>query len=252
MAKTAIVGSCHICGVVGPLSKEHVPPQAAFNDRRYIEAKADQVIGLGPDEEIKGKIRQGGVSMYTLCPSCNNDTGRWYGKAFVDWCYQGMNILSRSNGNPSLIYLYHSFPLRIIKQIATMFFSVNGSRFTTVHPELAHFVLNKEKKYLPPRYRFFVYYNIEGRSRYSGVTATLNIATGSSFTFSEISFSPFGYVLALDSEPPDKRLLEITHFARLGYNEFLDAELRLPVLPTHLYIPGDYRTKEKIYEEANL
>ena len=132
MAKTPIMGLCRICGTVGPLSKEHVPPQAAFNDCRYVEAKFETIIELGPDAEVKGKIKQGGVSMYTLCAPCNNNTGKWYGNAFVKWCYQGMEILIRSNGKPSLVYLYHSFPLRIFKQIVTMFFSVNGSNFASI------------------------------------------------------------------------------------------------------------------------
>lgn len=250
MAKMPILGSCRICGIDGPLSKEHVPPQAAFNDCRYIEAKFDQIIGLGPDEIPRGRVREGGVSMYTLCAACNNNTGGWYGKWFVKWCYQGMDILIRSNGKPSLVYLYHSFPLRIIKQIATMFFSINGGQFANKNPELVRFVLDKEKRYLPPKYRFFVYYNLEGHARYAGVSGLSDLTRGKTSTLSEISFPPFGYVLTLDSDPPDKRLFEITHFAKYGYYEFLDTEIRLPVLPTHLSYPGDYRTKDEINRDV--
>jgi len=110
-------GKCHICGNVGPLSFEHVPPRRAFNERPVIKAQFEDIVGLGPDEPIRGKIQQRGMGEYTLCPTCNNNTGSWYGKNFVDWCYQGFEILLRSKGKPSLIYLNYLFPLRILKQI---------------------------------------------------------------------------------------------------------------------------------------
>ena len=63
---------------------------------------------------------------------------------------------------------------------------------------------------------------------------------------SEINYPPFGYLMTIDSESPDKRLFEITHFANYNYNEFKVMTLKLPVLPTHLGYPGDYRTEKEI------
>jgi hypothetical protein len=249
MARKRPVGTCHICGAVGPLSYEHIPPQAAFNDRRFISVEFETMIRLGPDEEPRGRIRQGGIGAHTLCEKCNNDTGNWYGSHFVKWCYQGMDILIRSNGNPRLIYLHYVYPLRIIKQIVTMMFSVNADDFRLRNPELVPFVLNREARYLSPRYRFFAYYNILGRARTAGTGGLLNIETGRLSVMSEITYPPFGYVLTLDSPPPDHRLFEITHFARYGYNDMEVMALHLPVLPTHMWFPGDYRTREQIDRE---
>ncbi|MCE7987513.1 MAG: hypothetical protein DYG89_40625 [Caldilinea sp. CFX5] len=186
---------------------------------------------------------------YTLCDKCNNDTGAWYGKRFVDWCYQGMDILIRANGRPSLIYMHYLLPLSIIKQVVTMFLAINSPRFTNANEELVRFILNKDAKYLSPKYRFFVYFNVEGRFRRAGLTGKVDTNTGRVAALSELSFTPFGYVMTLDAPPPDERLLEITHFARYEYNEFAVQELRLPVLPTHLALPGDYRTKQEIQED---
>src|SRR5216684_6998566 len=97
-------GVCHICGNYGPLSFEHIPPRAAFNNRSVIKVKFEEALELGPDGVAKGPIQQQGAGQYTLCRKCNNDTGAWYGKSFVDWCYQGMDILIRTKGKPSLIY----------------------------------------------------------------------------------------------------------------------------------------------------
>jgi hypothetical protein len=237
------------------LSFEHVPPQSAFNNRRYIKVKFEDGVGLGPDDLIKGPIRQGGIGEFTLCGKCNNDTGSWYGGKFVDWCYQGMNILLRSGGNPSLIYINYLYPLPIIKQIITMFFSVNSETFCTANPELVRFVLDKERKNLSPKYRFFVYYNTTGRFRYTGIVGQMQV--DDQFTsmskprlMSEITFPPYGYLMTIDSEPPDTRLIEISHFADHDYTQFREMHMKLPVLPTHTIYPGDYRTKQEIIEQA--
>jgi hypothetical protein len=241
-------GICHICGDFGTLSKEHVPPKSAFNNRRTVEVKLRETITLGPDEVALGPIHQGGVFFYTLCPRCNNLTGHWYGGRFVDWCYQGMHILFCTRGKPSLVYLNYLFPLAIIKEVIAMFFSVNSERFRLPNQELEKFVMNRDARYLSPKYRFFVYYNTDGHFRYIGLTGQLNVFTGRRILISEISYPPFGYVMTIDSEPPDSRLFEITHFAEYRYEEFAVMELRLPTLPTHTMYPGDYRTMKELKE----
>ncbi len=254
MAKKKISGRCRICGSIGDLSFEHVPPRAAFNDRPVIRVNLEIALSLGPDELLTGQVQQRGMGDHTLCIPCNNNTGSWYGGNFVDWCYQGMEILRRSGGNPSLFYLNYLFPLRILKQIITMFFSVNIDGFQDKNPELVRFVLNKETRYLSPGYRFFVYYNVEGRHRSVGIVAGLRLdgRGDGPAVFSEITSPPFGYVMALDNRPPDDRLYEISRFADYGYNEFRVEEIRLPVLPTHTGVPGDYRSKDQVLREAGV
>ncbi len=52
--------------------------------------------------------------------------------------------------------------------------------------------------------------------------------------------------MTLDAPPPDRRLLEITHFARYDYYDMIVAPLHLPILPTHMEFSGDYRTLTQI------
>ncbi|MCL4270643.1 MAG: hypothetical protein KJZ72_13910 [Anaerolineales bacterium] len=251
MVKKKYQGYCRICGEFGDLSFEHVPPRSAFNNRpvRYINFGSELV--LGPEEQVKGPIQRKGMGGYTLCVRCNNITGHWYGSQFVDWCYQAMNILIRAEGKPSLIYLTRLYPLPVIKQIVAMFFSINSLDFRKANPDLVDFVLNKDKLYLSPKYRIFVYYNIEGNFRTTGVTAAMNIVKGKKISLlTELSYPPFGYIMTFDSEPSDNRVFEITHFARYSYGTWTPMELKLPILPTYLGIPGDYRTKEEIVEET--
>ena len=258
MARKKMTGICHLCGANGALSFEHVPPAKAYNNYPQLGVSAEEAIELGlgelPTETRKRKFPRG-LGSHTLCECCNNVTGARYGAHFVDWCHRGMLLLEKSEGKPTLYYPYQIYPLSVIKQIAAMFFSVNGAEFRENNAELEVFVQNREAHYLSSKYRFFAYYNIEGMRRRWNVAGILNVenatlATGEPVILSEITHPPFGYVMTLDSPSPDRRLYEISYFARYFYNEIADIQLRLTTLPTHLAFPGDYRTILEIHEQA--
>ena len=246
-------GQCRLCGALTELTWEHTPPRAAFNNRRVVVARFNQVIGLGPDETIKGEIEQKGMGDYSLCGQCNNTTGQRYAKWFVWWCYQAFELLDRTDGKPILSYPYYLYPLATIKQIITMFFTVNQIGFGEANPELVRFVLNRDAMYLSPRYRVFVYYNVEGGFRKSGIVAAGNIGAGGPGmrVFSEMNYPPLGYVLSYDGTIPNNRLYEISHFARYAYSEIKMLCLQIPVLATHTWHPGDYRNKDEIRSDYN-
>lgn len=252
-----IEGACCLCGKDGKLSFEHVPPAKAYNSYPMLGMSQETAMRLGPEERpLRTRKLRRGMGAYTLCESCNNLTGGWYGTHFVEWCHRGMLLLERSEGKPTLYYPYRIYPLSVIKQIATMFVSVNGPEFRKKNDALVRFILNPTANYLPPDYKFFVYYNIEGMLRrwnVAGIINWNNTFTSSKFAMiSEITHPPFGYVMTLDSPPPDRRLHPITHFARYFYNEIADIQLRLTTLPTHLALPGDYRTLPEIYQQAAM
>jgi hypothetical protein len=242
----SIQGICHLCGAVGPLTFEHVPPKKAFNNRRTIRLNFLETLALGPDAPIRGKTHQGGTGNHTLCHRCNNDTGAWYAPALIEWCYHGMDIVERSGGRPELIYVYQCYPLRILKQILTMFCSVSGPSFTEAQPWLRRYLLNRESRDFNDSFRVFVYYNLGPKFRYAGISGMMDVDTGEVSVFSEITYPPFGYVLTIDSAPPDKRLVEITFFRRYLFSELARLEISLPVLPSHLAYPGDYRLMPQI------
>ena len=99
-------GTCCICGVEGPLSFEHVPPEAAYNDQRVFEADIKRLVSSGRDGSapVAGKWIQGGAGEYTLCGRCNELTGGWYGSAYVNWARRAVELVTRSQGKMSLAY----------------------------------------------------------------------------------------------------------------------------------------------------
>jgi len=258
MARRKVSGDCKICGEHGKLSYEHVPPEKAYNDNRFYYQYSMAVLtaneklffenSLGSDKLKRlARKKQGGIGFHTLCMKCNNHTGSWYGSDFVSWTHQSMAIILKANGKPTLLYPTFFYPLRIIKQIITMFFSVNHEGFNDLEPELVNFVLNKEKRFLSPRYKIYCYYNLVGERRYIGNNIIGEVGSTSVCSISEISFPPFGFVMTIDSESPDKRLTDISHFANSPYKKWVPYYQKYNVLPSHLpYSPADYRTYEEI------
>lgn len=159
-------GPCRICGEITLLSFEHVPPRAAFNDRRVLYAHSKQLLRDSANlDSLSGKVLQKGAGRYTLCERCNNQTGSWYGPAYVDWAYQGMQIVRATKGAPTLIYNFHVFPLRVIKQVICMFLSANSPKFLgDRRAELIKFVLGRDAKDLPSYIRVYAFYTLGPRS----------------------------------------------------------------------------------------
>ncbi|AIQ11357.1 hypothetical protein PDUR_04665 [Paenibacillus durus] len=125
-----------------------------------------------------------------------------------------------------------------------MFCSANNPGFIGKNPELRKFLLNKETMYIDPRINIYAYLTTSTLSRQSGITSA--ITDGRIKLFSEISFAPFGFIMTLDSFPPDDRLVDISYFARYEFNYFDIFYLKLPILPVNYYMPGDFRTRDEI------
>jgi hypothetical protein len=248
-------GECWICGTAGKLTFEHVPPSAAFNDRRVFQAKIDELIGgkWRPGEApSRGTYNQRGAGRYSLCGKCNNDTGARYGGAYVDFVYQAMLLLSRSKGTLALAYPYRIFPLRVLKQIAVMFFSACGPSLRKSHPELVKFVLDRDRRYVPDDIRFWVYLHDPARStstRQSGVTGRAILGKGH-HVFSEIAFPPFGLVMTFGADPIRSDHCDLTHLGHSTYRTWDILYLKMPVLPVVSYLPGDFRTVDELNKTA--
>jgi hypothetical protein len=249
MAKRLVNGTCHICGEYAKLSFEHVPPRSAFNDRPALRKRIKDLYE-GDLDDTRGEISQRGAGGYTLCESCNNRTGAWYGNAFVEWAYQCAHILYHTRGKASLYYQYHIFPLRVIKQILCMFFSINGSEFRVANEHLVALVLNRKLNGFEPQIGIYAYFNASGRSRNTGVAASANFNTGKVRILSEIAFPPMGYIMTFGSEPPNDKLVDISFMAKYHYNDWKSLSLPLPVLPIYTYFPGDYRDRDQVLREA--
>jgi hypothetical protein len=62
------VGYCAICGALGPLTEDHVPPKGCSNSESHFV----RPLGQEPEDHTTS-ISQGGVKFKTICSICNND-----------------------------------------------------------------------------------------------------------------------------------------------------------------------------------
>ena len=262
--KKVVIGKCRLCGKVSKLSKEHVPPQKAFNQDTVIEYRLESWVRK---QKIKGKQRQGGIAEYTLCGQCNSDTGSWYGTEYVKWANIGFDVLNILEKNPDVlsnkstiaVAFKDVYPLRFLKQVITCLFSVisvsPNSNFADDNPDLARFVLDRYQTNLPDTYQFFLTlyrkpskirrfpivgkltFNYNKDSRVNIIPGTLSIQSAT--MFSEMAHPPFVLVRTHGTAFPGATA--ISYFKNFKYDECVDMILTLNVGTGLTPYPGEYQ-----------
>lgn len=242
-------GKCRICGQNKELSYEHVPPRVALNrTTRFVSiphedwTKVDNFLKYKP----KGQVLQGGIGYYSLCRDCNSFLGQKYVKAYDKWIQSGLEVITNFNGNYFNYIAINQEPLRILKQIISMFIAMNNDWYLTEYPDLAAFVKDPKSNILPDKYRVFAYLNNVGQYRYINHTVLSTPKLGV-INVTELAFPPFGYVLTFDVNHNIYPLFNITHFKNYKHGQIVDLNISIFKLPTLLpFFPLDYRTREKI------
>lgn len=248
MAKKT-TGTCCICLRHGDLTFEHVPPQAAFNKARVEIVSGAKAIELPPGVIEDGDYEQRGMGGDTLCKPCNSNTGAWYGAALVDWCRAGREVLLRTRGAYIGANTTEIYPLRVIKQIITMFCSVRGPDLVKQYPGVQDFLLDKTRNGMPVGLRVYIHYAVGTAHRYQSHAFHIDMGTSRITPLSEFVWPPFGYLLTYGEPAPDPRPIEITAYADYDFNDRLSVDMNLPLLCTLSPMPGDYQTLEEL--EAN-
>lgn len=261
MARKEKIDKCHICGKVGKLSYEHIPPASAFNKTSTkVYSALDIIQGGGLPWEvdgIPGKILQRGVGSYTLCVKCNSFTGAKYANDFINACRQGMSaehVQIRQDISRARVRLLGINPLNFGKQILSMFASLNGSDFFEGRLELRELVLNKNKYGIDTKeYGLFMYLYRGGMGRNGGRSALMS--TGGVITVAtELTTMPFGFVLILK---PNRKYLpdcgtEITDILNKYKPETVgDFLFEVPVYEQNSPMPLDFRSKNKILSKSD-
>lgn len=242
MPKKVVSGECAICGANTFLNEEHLPPQAAFNNVTYTEHDFLELLKYKSFKKSKNKPKQGGVRFNSICFDCNNFTGTNYVPSYIRWCKIGEEILKKSNFNPSLYSNYKIFPLKVLKQIITMFFTVNrNTNFRIENPELVEFTKDKFKRNLDSRYQIYCHFMASNFSKQIGnvILANINDPVNSFIKFSEFSFYPFGYILTKDA-PIINSLENISFFSEANIHDLIDVRLKIPYLGTGTHLPGSF------------
>ena len=245
-------GICRLCGVYKELSFEHIPPKKAFNNYPLVFKTISDLL----NERSYTKYRRG-MGDYSLCEDCNSRTGDWYAEAFIEWVKQGLEWYNKVGERGLLFLPYYIKPLNVIKQVLVMAIAMSNVEALPYHLELRKMLLNREQKYIPPKYQVHVYFNTGGQPRFTSGTSILRKGLGDPvYIEAEIALPPFGYTVTkpqkeYDSLSRNDELCDITWFSDYAYNEWTPIQLRMPAKETHQPLPLDYRSREQIEEDYN-
>lgn len=245
-------GVCRICFEKTTLNYEHVPPQSSFNKhtRFKIGDFTDYITSSNPlQHNVKGPVMQGGLGFHSFCSSCNSMLGNNYVRAYKEWAKIGAHILSQGDFKGYKYDVYKQPPLKILKQVISMFLAINDENFSIEHKELASFVLDPKKTQLSDRYRVRMYLNEGPQMRVIQRSFVTDFSARSAIHLSEFAFPPYGYVLTIDHPDDIDYLADITHFKNLNKKEGHTLNLTLAKLPTVLPIALDYRSAGEVDQD---
>ena len=246
-----INGKCALCGKVCDLTFEHIPPRVALNSSRSKQYKGIDFLKndhrmIWETEGMRYIIQQKGKGLYSLCSECNNNTGSFYGSAYFEFVKRAI-ILKNSSipDNCSIVEFKQIHPLRIIKQICSMFCSINPNM--EYMDDIRHFVLNKEStQFDKNKYRIQMYFNYGALTKYNGYTCEVSIG-GPTIELSELLVPPFGFQLIYDPNSSIKyQGVDITCFVDFQYDEIADIGIPIIIKDVNNIFPNDYRTAEEI------
>lgn len=253
-------GKCALCGKECELTFEHIPPRAAFNSTPARPVSGMELLtekNLDGEERMPWDIQglryqnqQQGMGRYSLCAACNNNTGAWYGDAYVYFANVAhAAITNRSDNDPDGITIQGVYPLRFVKQVLSMFCStcnVDGPLFDPIKK----FVLDKEAVGLDKsKYKLCMYFTKSTVHKQTGVMASMKFTNAGieSMALVEITAYPLGFILYFNpSETWGYSGTDITACADCGYDDKCDISMPWKVEEMNDIFPESYRSREEI------
>jgi hypothetical protein len=151
---------CNICGLRPAGSREHLPGVAAANDHpvriTYPVFSQDERSRLGHEE----REERDGYVVRTICNHCNRRTGGSLGTAYKHFVlnFAGTGILDAGQRR-AWVSLDAIQPLRVIKQMATMFLAAQPDLDRERWAAVREFVLRRDAKLPQNALRFYLYRN---------------------------------------------------------------------------------------------
>lgn len=271
------VGVCRICKRSRQLTREHVPPRSAFNDRAYRQYYVDEV---SKSELLQWKTREvsaRGMSVFSLCEECNNKTGTRYGSAYLDFVTAFCPVAKPENADKIVSARVNMFPARVVKQAVSLMLSTSEpdsfegyefycnpladsgarehsarrlkkpdlSKLQNAYDDLREYVRLRDSKGLPSSVKLYAYVVAnEGSGLHTGIFSTGRIRRQTHFWAVVVGLWPIQWVLVLDGEP-DEELLDVTEWSNLGFRESVNDEVRIPCHWCVGKYPFDFRSPEE-------
>jgi hypothetical protein len=244
-------GNCSICNGFGKLSKEHLPPQSAFNNFRIAidQINLSATLQKGTPSWKTGKTYQAGHHQCVLCEKCNNDTGGWYGAAYAEFVKQLAPFAFIGNTHAVITStLGEIYPLRVAKQALATLCGSCGPGLAEKNPVFRQLLLDPHARGSIRPWGLYCYLRNDQGMRCSGLTAKIDHNNGNRSTLiAEFSWWPVGWILAQGEPKGGLQAERVDHwFAQYEYDEARDFDVFLPCHWTETWYPADFRDPKTI------
>lgn len=233
---------CHVCGLRPAGSREHLPGVAAANDGPvdvFFPQPTDGSTGEGMRSERRRYAD--GFVVRTLCSKCNCRTGGNYGTAYKSFVRQFSESGLLSAGlQRNWINLTGIQPLRVLKQMATIFLASQTYLSHDHWREIREFVLRRDRKLPNGALRFYLYRNGSSIGRIVALQGVTSIWKGTKpppLVFSEVSWPPVGVVFATDPHPLVEKMKDITEWGQYRFKDRDSFGFSVPELAVESHWP---------------
>lgn len=258
-------GKCALCGSECELTFEHIPPKKAFNEYPAKTVSGNDLLASmerndsNPWDLSKHQYKnnQKGMGLYSLCSRCNSFTGTRYGNEYINFAHGFQQIIKSTKPVAGMTMFVEnaSFrPLPVIKQVISMFCSVNQNISHPIFDILKKFVLEENSSFPKNEVKLGMYICVDGIFRRCPLSFCGSIKDNKIHLIgvSEISTYPLGFLLYLtEGKEFEIPCLDITDFCDYQYNDECIMEMELPIYECNSIIIGDFRTKQEIERVAN-
>ena len=189
------------------------------------------------------RVEADGFVVRTLCTPCNRRTGGHYGtayKAFVEQ-FAASGVVDAGAAR-TWISLRSVQPLRVLKQMTSMFVAAQGEFAREHWVGTCDFVLRRDTKLRTNQLRYYLYRNVGGLGRVTALTSLMSAyGRWSPLAFCEVSWPPLGIVFAAEPEteshPLLARMKDVTSWGDYGFRDRVDLGFSVPQLRVATHWP---------------
>jgi hypothetical protein len=249
MSDEAKFGRCWLCGQWAKLTREHIPPHSAFNDRSILVLAIDENTIKTGRLQWAGKVEEGMI-VKSLCAECNSRGGSKYGTHYADFIAKVALIVDKAGNGDHMIVSGVKRPLSLLKQSMQSFVSANGPHFVNANPWVRKFIRNSRNQEWPRDVFAYMFATSSKGGRRTGVMSFYDFAQRRTETVAEFTFWPIGVVLSFGQELHGYPLTPIHQWAKFDYTWSGELDVDLIVNPSPSAYALDFRTKDEIVRDG--
>lgn len=239
-------GNCWLCGKHGPLTLEHIPPHAAFNEHPLLlQRVSERSKETGVLTWERGRLHQRGLASRSLCARCNNRAGQRFAPPYIQLIKTVAERVGSIQVRHFMTVQKIKKPQLILRQIIQQFVTANGPTFVDANDWVRPFLQPESRTLLPPDVCVYLFATNRAAARTTGISGHVYAGKNQVRIVSEFTFWPLGTVLSY-GELPDQDLTPIHHWCRLPYKSNETADVTLCVNATDSTLPIDFRSEAEM------